>query len=110
MWFAAMSTPNEYPWTVNLVWKLLHNDPSALSLFGENPFPRKPPRYIRAMLYRYQFAPPGNPEGNWWKREELGQWLPPLSADDPRLINVLQQSGWLENTNLENPGQLENSI
>jgi hypothetical protein len=110
MWFAAMSTPDEYPWTLNLVWKLLHNDPGVLSLFGENPFPRKPPRYIRAMLYRYRFAPPGNPEGYWWKREELGQWLPPLSADDPRLINVLQHFGWLENTNLVNPGHFENSI
>src|ERR1022692_911498 len=29
MWFAAMSSPNEYPWTLNLVWKLLHNDPGA---------------------------------------------------------------------------------
>ena len=110
MWFAAMSTPADYPWTLNLVWKLLHNDPDVLNLFAENPFPRKPPRYIRAELYRYQFAPPGNPEGNWWKREALGQWLPPLSADDPRLINVLQQSGWLEYTNFVNPGQFENSI
>jgi len=29
----------------------------------------------------------GNPEGNWWKREELGIWLPPLSADDSRWWN-----------------------
>ena len=91
MWFAAMSTPDEYPWTLHLVWKLLHNDPGALSLLGGNPFPEKPPRYIRAVLYRYEFAPPGNPEGNWWKREELGLWLPPLSADDPRLLNLLQR-------------------
>jgi hypothetical protein len=34
MWFASMSTVNEYPWTLHLVWKLLHNDPGALSLFG----------------------------------------------------------------------------
>nr|WP_222841302.1 lipase maturation factor family protein [Hymenobacter sp. BT188] len=26
MWFASMSSPAEYPWTVNLIWKLLHND------------------------------------------------------------------------------------
>lgn len=99
MWFAAMSSPQEYPWTLHLVWKLLHNDPGALSLFGENPFPDKPPRYIRAVLYRYQFAPLGNSNGAWWKREELGLWLPPLSADDPRLISFLQQAGWLATTN-----------
>ena len=99
MWFASMSTPDQYPWTLHLVWKLLHNDPGALSLFGGNPFPEKPPHYVRAVLFRYRFARPGNPEGNWWQREELGLWLPPLSADDPRLINLLQQAGWLEKTN-----------
>jgi hypothetical protein len=102
MWFASMSTANEYPWTLHLVWKLLHNDPGALSLFGGNPFPDKPPHYIRAALYRYAFAPPGNPEGNWWKREELGLWLPPLSADDPRLVELLNEAGWLDQTNRAN--------
>ncbi len=66
MWFAAMSTPEEYPWTLNLISKLLHNDPCALDLFAGNPFPGNPPRYIRAVLYRYAFAQPGNPQGNWW--------------------------------------------
>ncbi len=99
MWFASMSTPDQYPWTLHLIWKLLHNDSGALSLFGGNPFPGKPPRYIRAVLYRYQFAAPGNRDGNWWKREKLGLWLPPLSADDPRLVQFLQQAGWLDETN-----------
>jgi hypothetical protein len=103
MWFAAMSTPEEYPWTLNLVWKLLHNDPGALSLLGGNPFPHQPPRYIRAVLYRYEFAPPGNAQGNWWQREEEGVWLPPLSADDPGLIQFLQEEGWIGNTNSVNP-------
>jgi hypothetical protein len=96
MWFASMSTANEYPWTLHLVWKLLHNDPGALSLFGGNPFPKKPPRYVRAVLYRYEFARPGNLEGNWWKREQLGIWLPPLSADDPRLLELLKEAGWID--------------
>ena len=103
MWFAAMSTPDQYPWTVHLIWKLLHNDPGALSLFGGNPFPKKPPHYIRAVLYRYRFVPPGNPRGDWWKREPLGVWLPPLSADDPRLIQFLTRAGWLDRTNSINP-------
>jgi hypothetical protein len=98
MWFASMSTPEEYPWTLHLVWKLLHNAPGALSLFGGNPFPDKPPHYIRAVLYRYQFARPGNPQHDWWKREELGIWLPPLSDDDPRLLDILKQAGWLDAT------------
>ena len=96
MWFAAMATPSDYPWTLNLVWKLLHNDSAALSLFGNNPFPDKPPRYVRAVLYSYAFAPPGNSEHLWWTRKELGLWLPPLSADDPKLQDFLREAGWLD--------------
>jgi len=103
MWFAAMSRPEQYPWTLHLVWKLLHNDPRALSLFSENPFPAKPPRYIRSVLYRYEFARPGNPEGNWWKREELGLWLPPLSTGDPRLRELLKQAGRIRDANSVGP-------
>lgn len=86
MWFAAMSTPDEYPWTVTLISKLLHNDPVALSLFAGNPFPDRPPRYIRAVLYRYKFALPGNPRHLWWTRERVGDtWIPAMSTNDPRL-------------------------
>jgi hypothetical protein len=93
LWFAAMSSWDRYPWTVHLVSKLLHGDPSILRLVERNPFPERPPRWIRATLYRYRFARPG-PEGLWWERAEIGPWLPPLSADDPRLRRVLERFGW----------------
>ena len=96
MWFASMSTVEEYPWTVHLVWKLLHNDPLAVGLFTENPFPGKPPRYIRAVLYRYTFAKPGNPQKLWWNRERIGEWLPALSVHDTTLINFLKGNRWLK--------------
>jgi hypothetical protein len=95
MWFAAMSTPDEYPWTYNLVWKLLHNDPGAVSLFAGNPFPNKPPRFIRAVLYRYSFAKPGNPQRRWWNREQISIWISPVSVNDPHLIEFLTSVGWL---------------
>lgn len=94
MWFASMSTPDEYPWTLHLVYKLLHNDRGAVSLFARNPFPHQPPRYVRAVLYRYRFAKPGNSQHLWWTREKIGDWLPPLSANDPRLIRFLTSEGW----------------
>jgi len=96
MWFAAMSTPARYPWTLHLVWKLLHNDPGAVGLFASGPFTDAPPRYVRAVLYRYAFASPGNADGNWWRRERLGLWLPPLSTEDHRLLGVLERFGWLD--------------
>jgi hypothetical protein len=95
MWFAAMSSPDEYPWTLNLMWKLLHNDPGAVNLFAGNPFPNQPPRYIRAVLYRYKFAKPGNPQGLWWNREQINIWIQPTWAKDPRLVKFLKSEGWI---------------
>jgi hypothetical protein len=95
MWFASMSTADQYPWTYNLIWKLLHNDPDAVGLFAQNPFPQKPPRYIRAILYNYKFAKPGNSKGLYWTRDAGSEWLPVLSDSDPRLINFLGSQGWI---------------
>ncbi len=94
MWFASMSTPDEYPWTFNLMWKLLHNNAGTVSLFAGNPFPGKPPQYMRAMLYHYKFLR-RNPKGLWWSREKVGEWIQPLSADDPRLIDFLKGNSWI---------------
>jgi hypothetical protein len=96
MWFASMGSPGQYPFTLNVVWKLLHNDPGTLGLFADNPFPDEPPRFVRARLYKYSFAPPGNPEGAYWAREYRGDWLPPLSADNASLQAELTKRGWLD--------------
>lgn len=94
MWFAAMETPNEYPWTVHLAWKLLHNNTTALRLFAENPFKDKPPLYVRAVLYRYAFAKPGNPQHHYWTRVPLGKWLPPMSVHNPTLLQFMKAERW----------------
>ena len=95
MWFAAMSSTEEYPWTFNLVWKLLHNDRGALSLFANNPFPDKPPQYVRAVLYRYSFARPRNSQGVWWSRERIGIWLTAISGNDLILRDYLKGQQWI---------------
>jgi hypothetical protein len=94
IWFAAMATPDQYPWTVHLIWKLLHNDPGALELLANNPFPSSPPHFVRAVLYKYEFAAPQDGSRAWWKRTALGAWLPPLAANDPRLRQFLEAYGW----------------
>jgi hypothetical protein len=96
MWFASMSSADQYPWTYNLVWKLLHNDASAISLFANNPFPGKPPRYIRAEIYRYSLAPPDNPQHLWWTRKQLGDWIPPVTTDNTQLTAYLLNMGWIK--------------
>ncbi len=94
IWFAAMATPQDYPWTVHFVWKLLHNDPGTLSLIAKNPFSDKPPRYVRAVLYQYTFTPPEKRDGTWWQRERVDIWLPALSAGDANLQTFIEANGW----------------
>ncbi len=93
-WQTPLMLAAFYPWTLHFVWKLLHNDPGTLGLIANNPFPDTPPRYIRAQYYRYQFAPPGDPTGAWWKRPLEGSWLPPLSTDSTGLLRFLSAYGW----------------
>jgi len=94
IWFAAMSSPAKYPWTLHFVWKLLYNDPDALSLLANNPFPNAPPHYIRARLYRYRFAPVGDKA--WWTRELVGDWLPELSIENREFRRLLEEMDWLD--------------
>ena len=94
IWFAAMASPAEYPWTFHFEWRLLHNDAGTLSLLANNPFPDRPPHYIRARLYRYHFKPPG--QKGWWTREPVGEWLPALSVDTPEFRRVLTALDWLD--------------
>ena len=96
MWFASMESPDAYPWVFNLIWKLLHNDANATSLFAYNPFSGSPPRYIRAVLYQYSFAKAGNAKGLWWNRRRIGLWLPPMSVNDPSLVTYIKGIGWMK--------------
>jgi len=83
MWFAALETPQQNPWLVGLIVRLLEGSRDVTGLLARNPFPDKPPHYIRAMFYRYRFT---NSEerrqtGAWWKRQELREYLPTISRD-----------------------------
>jgi hypothetical protein len=88
MWFAAMSEPRDYEWFGPLLTALLRGDPAVLSLFAYNPFPDRPPHYVRAMYYSYRFTTPDERRqtGRWWNRTLMGIYYPPvsLSADDRR--------------------------
>jgi lipase maturation factor len=80
MWFAAMSTPLDHPWFVPLLIKLLEDDRPTLKLLRRNPFPHGPPTFIRARLYRYRFSTrrERRETGNWWIRDLVGDYLPPV--------------------------------
>ena len=94
IWFAAMSEYRRHPWLAHLVWKLLHDDPGAISLLESSPFPDGPPRYIRAELYRYEFTSPEEETDAWWRRRRIASYLPPLSVDNERFREFLGAHGW----------------
>jgi predicted DCC family thiol-disulfide oxidoreductase YuxK/uncharacterized membrane protein YphA (DoxX/SURF4 family) len=81
MWFAALGGPRENEWILNLETRLLENSPEVLKLLAKNPFPKSPPKYIRAQLYEYHFTDRATRRktGNWWRRDYLGPYLPPLA-------------------------------
>lgn len=68
-------------WFIRLVEKLLEGDAKTLALLKGNPFPGKPPKWIRATYYRYQYTNWHElwRSKAWWKRECLGEYLPPIS-------------------------------
>lgn len=80
-WFAALSGRcDAAPWFLEFERRLFEGSPAVLGLLRENPFPDRPPKYIRARLFQYRFSRPG--DRVWWTREELGLFCPPLSARD----------------------------
>jgi predicted DCC family thiol-disulfide oxidoreductase YuxK len=85
MWFAALGTYRENPWMLRFMIRLLQGSPPVLQLIERNPFPVQPPKYIRAMVYQYRFTTfaERRQTGNWWKRELLGTYLPPISLRVP---------------------------
>ncbi|HEX2677590.1 MAG TPA: lipase maturation factor family protein, partial [Polyangiales bacterium] len=98
MWFAALGNYQNEPFIVSLIYKLLHNEPATLSLLVKNPFPKAPPKLIRAERYRYAFTRWGDADdkrGAWWKRERLGPYLPPLAADNPEVLQFLVAHGYV---------------
>jgi predicted DCC family thiol-disulfide oxidoreductase YuxK len=86
MWFAALGSYRQNPWFVRLLICLLRGEPEVTQLFAHNPFPRTPPRYVRAIFYRYRFttSEEHGQTGAWWTRQELGEYLPSISLEDVR--------------------------
>ena len=81
MWFAALGGRRQEQWFGNFVVRLLQNEPAVTRLLARNPFPDKPPRYIRAILFKYQFttSEEHRATGAWWKRREIGEFFPEAS-------------------------------
>src|SRR4030095_153033 len=69
MWFAALDPQNRQNWVIKFLGLLLESSREVLALLSDNPFPSTPPRYVRAVLYRYHFTRLSDNTAAWWKRE-----------------------------------------
>jgi hypothetical protein len=77
MWFAALQDPRRLLWFSRFLQRLRQNEPTVTALLEKNPFPDKPPVYVRALLYDYNYADSNEKaEGVWWKRKLLGPYFP----------------------------------
>ena len=81
MWFAALGSARDNPWFARLLVRLLEGSKPVLALFERAPFGGAPPKYVRAMRYRYRFTSfeEHRRTGNWWFRESDGTYFPPAS-------------------------------
>ncbi|MFF4751018.1 lipase maturation factor family protein [Streptomyces sp. NPDC002514] len=80
MWFAALSPAYAGEWFAGLVERLLENDRDTLRLLRRSPFPAdRPPRYIRARLFRYRYTTwqELRATGACWERTYVREFLPP---------------------------------
>ena len=93
LWFASLSTWRDEPMLVPRTERaLLRGSEDVLQLFAGNPFPKAPPRQVRAVLWQYWFTTPEEKRaaGMWWRREQLGLYAPTLEREADGRIVVLQ--------------------
>ena len=79
MWFAALGKASDNLWFTRFLQRLLENSPDVMELIGSNPFPRKPPVFVRALTYDYRYSRRQEKQttGVWWVRELEGVYYPP---------------------------------
>jgi hypothetical protein len=92
MWFAALGTVQDNPWFVQFLVRLLEGSPEVVDLLETNPFPDRPPVFIRATLYDYHFTHFGEDQHpGWWKRERLGLYCPAITLQRGQPVVVTEE-------------------
>ncbi|MFQ5667205.1 MAG: lipase maturation factor family protein [Candidatus Binatia bacterium] len=74
LWFLLLGGPPRARYFGTLLARLFHAPDVVAPLFSRNPFPEKPPRFIRLAFYRYRFTDfaTRRATGAWWRRKLLG--------------------------------------
>lgn len=101
MYWAAYSTYEKQPWLLSLAHRLLNGRQEVLALLDRNhsPFVDKPPKYIRAILYKYTYTNWNQrSQPTWWTRQKIGEYFPTYAKDSPALIDFLKARNLLPTT------------
>ena len=96
LWFAAMNRYENNPWIVHLAYKLLKGEKEIFTLLETNPFPNRPPKFIKAEHYLYKLKRPWDHSDEWYKRTWIKEYLPPLHLDNPSLKKFIRKKNWKE--------------
>ncbi|CAD5120752.1 DgyrCDS9313 [Dimorphilus gyrociliatus] len=98
MWFAALGVYEHNAWLLNLVYRLLTNEPTVVQLLDVDPIPKyreqygdSTPRYIRALLYNYHYSDK-NERVYWWSRTLKQIYLPVVGLDDKGFMQYLTEA------------------
>jgi len=92
LWFASLGSWQEYSIVPQTEVRLLSNDSDVLNLFAKNPFPNRPPREVRAVIWQYWFTSMSEKQtqGLWWRREFIGLYAPTLEREPDGTIHGVE--------------------
>ena len=79
MWFAGLGSCRGNPWILRFQQRLLEGSPDVNALLAKNPFPEKPPVFLRTPSFEYRFSDSGPA---WWTRVSDEDYCPALSLDE----------------------------
>jgi hypothetical protein len=80
MWFLALGS-RDSPWFEKFLLRLLEADGPTLRLLRADPFDGRPPRAVRARIFRYRFTTHAEKRasGDRWVRTEVGILVPAIA-------------------------------
>jgi len=92
LWFASLGSWQDYPIVPRTEVALLSNDKDILNLFKSNPFPGKPPREVRAVIWQYWFTTMAEKraQGLWWRRQFVGLYAPTVEREPDGTIRGIE--------------------
>jgi len=84
MWFLPLSPGYGEGWFPVFLGRLILGDATILRLLRHNPFPQRPPVYVRARLFHYRYTTWAElrATGAWWHRTYAADFVPPLRLRD----------------------------